>query len=886
MRISHKLILLTVCIFPIACGRSDLYSLRNCAAGQPNCSVEGTGGGGGEGGHLGVGGHGGGGFGGIGGRGTGGFGGFGTGGFGFSMGGSTGFGGVGGHGFGGVIGSTGGRGAGGSAGFGGFGGFAGGPGGRGMGGAPCFPGLPENCTDGIDDDCNGFTDCMDPACFGNRACVVPGQEICNNGIDDNNDGLVDCADPECIGSPACKPTMGPEICNDGIDDNGDGLVDCADPQCVSFPACLTVACQVDVDFGTLAAHGSDVIRTIDTTTAMLAYATCAPAGGLGKVGTFVLASAADVRLNFTQDPTGAHVVALFRAGANQACDQNPVECVNAGAMSAQHTFAGLAAGTYWLIVASYPGTESQTTVELSTGSAQTTEICDNGIDDDGNGLIDCQDLACQSAPNCAAQQCRPDVAFGALIMNAPPRNVPAFSTSGLPDRFHPSCAGASTGGDVTIGFTLPEAGGLLLTYDQTDGRMPQVEGHAFGLFRLPDPGLSCDTNQRSCLFPSNKDGPSPTGSISFSSLAAGNYVLIVKAMSVAQEGPLKLLQLSAFQNRQVEICNNGIDDDGNGLIDCADPACFGVAGCAAPACSADFDLGAFGPGDVVPLQVDVTSGSDLYQTTCSKGDGREKVIRFTTSVAMGLGIQCTETGSQVFELSQKLGPLDACNAHPLNCADPSIIPFGCNFVMPELQPGTYYLIVDAFQMGTEGSVDLTLFGDGETITEICNNGVDDDGDGATDCADLKCVTSPLCTKFACRATQSLGLIPLNGQFLPPVSVTTSMSGDNYTSTCTGGMGGQDADVDFQLPGTTDLTIEWAQLGGKNVNHDLSIFADQGPLTACDAGTPVACVPTNGQLNGQQIISGLPAGKYHMVVDADTAGDEGVVALVVSGVSSN
>lgn len=29
-----------------------------------------------------------------------------------------------------------------------------------------------------------------------------------------------------------------------------------------------------------------------------------------------------------------------------------------------------------------------------------------------------------------------------------------------------------------------------------------------------------------------------------------------------------------------EICNNGIDDDGNGLIDCADPACFGFSGCA------------------------------------------------------------------------------------------------------------------------------------------------------------------------------------------------------------------------------------------------------------------------------------------------------------------
>ncbi len=41
-----------------------------------------------------------------------------------------------------------------------------------------------------------------------------------------------------------------------------------------------------------------------------------------------------------------------------------------------------------------------------------------------------------------------------------------------------------------------------------------------------------------------------------------------------------------------EICNNGIDDDGNGKIDCADSACSGYSGCAAihvPACSNGLD---------------------------------------------------------------------------------------------------------------------------------------------------------------------------------------------------------------------------------------------------------------------------------------------------------
>ena len=37
-------------------------------------------------------------------------------------------------------------------------------------------------TNGVDDDGNGFVDCKDPACFGDKACAVPGKEICNNNI--------------------------------------------------------------------------------------------------------------------------------------------------------------------------------------------------------------------------------------------------------------------------------------------------------------------------------------------------------------------------------------------------------------------------------------------------------------------------------------------------------------------------------------------------------------------------------------------------------------------------------------------------------------------------------------------------------------------------------
>ncbi|MBL8910695.1 MAG: hypothetical protein JNM17_08345 [Archangium sp.] len=60
---------------------------------------------------------------------------------------------------------------------------------------------PEDCTNHVDDNADGKTDCLDPKCFMSASCRMV-TERCDNNVDDNGDGATDCADPFCNGQ-AC-----------------------------------------------------------------------------------------------------------------------------------------------------------------------------------------------------------------------------------------------------------------------------------------------------------------------------------------------------------------------------------------------------------------------------------------------------------------------------------------------------------------------------------------------------------------------------------------------------------------------------------------------------------------------------------------------------------
>jgi hypothetical protein len=401
-----------------------------------------------------------------------------------------------------------------------------------------YSGRPEDCVDGADNDCNGAADCRDSACAGASVCGCtpdPSGETCNNGRDDDCDGRVDCLDPDCLGNPACGCTTQEQgYCENGLDDDCDGLRDCDDPECSLVPSCT---CRDRLEQCT---NGTDddcdlLIDCADPDCAQRTPCVCQPPGspescndGLDNdcnglvdcADTSCLASVSCQRC--TQE--------VCNDGVDNDCD-GYLDCADQGCL-------------------------------FSPSCPLAPELCNNGLDDDADGQTDCGDPDCAGNPYCSSRQ------ENCLTARLIPGAGSYFGdTTGNPSYTSGTCGGAA--GEAVFRLVLDRPSSVKL----------DSIGSGFDSVLYVRAG-SCGYGQE--IGCDDDSAGNRAAALDFALLDPGIYYIFLDGFTVdarlgPNQGPFQL-NLQVLED-PTEICADGLDNDGDHSVDCADSDCAAATHC-------------------------------------------------------------------------------------------------------------------------------------------------------------------------------------------------------------------------------------------------------------------------------------------------------------------
>lgn len=322
-----------------------------------------------------------------------------------------------------------------------------------------------------------------------------------------------------------------ENCSNGTDDDGDGAADCADSDCALAPNCQTTACTapLSVQCGQTV-NGS----TSNQATSYSTYGSCTPnwtEAGPEVAYALQPQSGKSVTVNVTMGSASSDLDVFLVKGTcgNSTCNASSV---NDAGQAEQLTFTA-DGSVYYILIDTYANPGSFTLSVTCSGGSATPENCSNGVDDDGDGRIDCADSDCATASNC--------------------QTTPEICTNGRDDDGdgRADCADSDC-------FSAPNCQ-TISDENCTNGRDDDNDG----LIDCADADCrfnsACTTTRENCTNGIDDDN---------------DYYVDCDDADCAGN--------AACSTTSREICTNGVDDDGDGDVDCNDRDCTTASACPIP----------------------------------------------------------------------------------------------------------------------------------------------------------------------------------------------------------------------------------------------------------------------------------------------------------------
>jgi RHS repeat-associated protein len=594
------------------------------------------------------------------------------------------------------------------------------------------------CRDGLDDDGDELVDCADPDCAYDNACAASTETICDDTTDDDGDWMVDCSDPDCAGVGVCSIWWESQCgvgdcCVDTLDNDGNGLTDCDDPRCFGRGACAAElvdrACTdlIDEDGDYLygcfdpdcvghenCAEGSgqwgdDCEQNGDCAASELSdgrtIPLCSPAGRLTTTATCTMGCIAGE----AGCPTGQTCIEIPNTPGQAFCVpwcSSDADCGSGELCQARWNLATHVCGPPCNSDADCGGTECN--IEGRCTPYQ-TEICNDGLDDDLSGTADCNDTDCTwNRRYCPLREefCT-DANDNDGDGDADCADVDCWRSAACPwpclDDAH--CA---------TGWLCDEAEESCFAVDPELNCWDGLDDDGDGLRDCFDP--DCDSGG-SCQEWDCADGLDNEGD------------LLVDCDDPQCGG------WPACAPPPPEDCATFGDEDGDGWADCLDAACVATAACVA---------GGLPPGATCTAHSACLTLGDGALPVCLPSLGDLSIFEATTA-SSGARV-CTETcdpsapacpgGASCIELDAEHGLCVATCVGNSDCLN-----------------GQHCRLVDGLPLAELGvcAADCTTNSDCASSicdeptglcvahTEKCGNGVDDNGDGAIDCADPLCI---------------------------------------------------------------------------------------------------------------------------------------------------